>query len=316
MNNSVFIIVPAYEETRLIDTLRSCIDNAVYPERLRFAVALQYKELPEPDLSEFAEYIVGIDRYDVDTRPGLTRIRYNLVNNYFTDEEFFMSIDAHNQFDKSWDETLYNDYAELVSKYGNKVVYSKQVADYYGKIDRDILEVTRWEFNKDFSNPKVASSYGIDQNHTIIGNIFGAPQWINSPDKFVKTQFISMHLAFAPRDWVLEVGVNPDLQVFGEETFRSIVSYMAGWDTYARTDYNHLGHMPKVGDPNKKHMYDMWWDLKELRDDPLETVLEQDKCIILNDGKFSTYFQRAPFDFWNEIGYGNLFPKLVSLVKK
>lgn len=316
MNNLVFIILPAYEETRLIDTMRSCIDNAVYPERLRFAIALQYKNLPEPDLSEFNDYIVGIDRYDVETRPGLTRIRYNLVNNYFTNEDFFMSIDAHNQFAKDWDKTLYEDYAELVSKYGDRVVYSKQVADYCGPINRDVLEVTKWEFNKDFSDPDMTRLYGTDPNNTVIGNIFGAPQWVESPDKFVKTQFISMHLAFAPREWVLEVGINPDLQVFGEETFRSVVSYMAGWDTYARTDYNHLGHMPKDQDPNKKHMYDMWWDLKEFRDDPLDTILQQDKCIVLNDGRFSSHFRRAPFDFWQEIGYAKLFPRLVSLVNK
>ena len=41
-NENVFVAIAAYREPELELTIRSCIDNASHPERLRFGVCLQY----------------------------------------------------------------------------------------------------------------------------------------------------------------------------------------------------------------------------------------------------------------------------------
>lgn len=82
----IFVSIASFEDDELLNTVIDCIEKAENPENLVFGFCLQYDKVPEPDLSFIKDQSI-ITRIDVNNRPGLLKIRYDLAK-YLTDEDF------------------------------------------------------------------------------------------------------------------------------------------------------------------------------------------------------------------------------------
>jgi hypothetical protein len=292
---TIFITIPAYEDPYLIRTLDSAISKAFAPERIRFAIALQYKNNPMPDISGYnADAII----YDVDNRPSVHRIRHNLLKMY-DGEDYYMMIDSHMLFMQDWDRLLIEDYKNLQTLAHNKVIISKQVGTYCGDMPPNTLnEKSIWKIvppadGEAFSDPGYFSCH-------LKGWIEPFP--VNT--EYFITHYSSSHFFFVQGSYVDEVGILDLSSIRSEEQLISYRSFMYGWDIYAVNNRNHVAHMDAdyrmsvfgTMRPKKKDIYKYTADESSI-------LREIDNLFINNTGKFAIENpKRLPKDFYFSIG--------------
>jgi hypothetical protein len=238
-NGLIFISIPAYEDPLLLQTIKSCLDNAENPNRLRFVIALQYKKNSLPDISSFMnDARFTFLTYDVDSRPGVIQIRKKILE-YFKNEEYYLMIDSHMLFEKKWDTILIKDLREISeNKKHKKVIISKTLSSHLGKKDDDDYfgnpEICKWSLSLSFSkNKEWLDSF----------DLRASTQEYYGKNKYELTNFISCHFMFTTGNWVKDVGIILPFEAFHEQEFLSFHSFLKGWDIYSFPFYNHLVHL-------------------------------------------------------------------------
>ncbi len=102
----IFVAIASYSDPELPRTLRDCLDNAKWPDDLRFGICWQGDpEMPIPldpfrrdSRFRFAEFTVAVSQ-------GGTWAR-SIAQTLYDGEEFTLQIDSHMKFDPDWDERL------------------------------------------------------------------------------------------------------------------------------------------------------------------------------------------------------------------
>jgi hypothetical protein len=107
---TVFVQIAAYREPDLVDTIRSCVDEATHPERLRFGVCLQYDDsIPGAEfdcLDELRERTeIRLVRFPHHRSRGGCWARF-LAQGLFDGEDYTLQIDAHSRMRTGWDDAL------------------------------------------------------------------------------------------------------------------------------------------------------------------------------------------------------------------
>lgn len=116
---TIFISIASYLDPDLPKTIRSALENANRPDNLVFGVALQYYK--EPMLPQNAN--IRTLHYHPDTRPGICKVRYNISNELYQGEDFFLQIDSHYTFTPGWDTKMIDAYHLISAHYEtNKIV--------------------------------------------------------------------------------------------------------------------------------------------------------------------------------------------------
>lgn len=102
----IFLQIAAYRDADLPRTIRSAIDQASDPTRLRFGICHQFDDASAADLDEWRDD----PRVTVDPVPavqsrgvGWARARCQTLWNH---EPYMLQIDAHTRFAPSWDDRL------------------------------------------------------------------------------------------------------------------------------------------------------------------------------------------------------------------
>jgi hypothetical protein len=102
----IFVQIASYRDPELPRTIRSCLDNARFPERLVFGICFQYGPESVDDLDDYREDPrFRIDLMDYKDSRGCCWARHR-VNHLFDGEEFTLQIDAHMRFAPQWDDKL------------------------------------------------------------------------------------------------------------------------------------------------------------------------------------------------------------------
>lgn len=229
-NKTIFINIAAYRDPTLTRTLTSALENAKNPQNLIFAVGLQYYDEEIPDLTKIPSSQIKIIKYDVDTRPGVVRVRYEL-NKLFNNEDYFLMIDSHMEFEKHWDVTLINALDEL-SILGN-------------------CRVGLSNFNDLDNGQSVVSSldFQLGENIVLLKECFKRLE----PKKFLLTNYIRCNFLFTFGNFCTEVGLDPYSQEIQEEFYLSFKTFMLGWDIYQYADQI-VRHTPN------QYYKDVWGD--------------------------------------------------------
>jgi hypothetical protein len=107
---TVFVQIAAYREPDLVDTIRSCVDEATHPERLRFGICLQYDDsIPGAEfdcLDELRERTeIRSARFPHHRSRGGCWARF-LAQGLFDGEDYTLQIDAHSRMRTGWDDAL------------------------------------------------------------------------------------------------------------------------------------------------------------------------------------------------------------------
>ncbi len=108
MNECIFVSITAWREETLEETLKSAINNAKYPDKLRFGIVFEGYEQDSWMLDKIKKYDnVQVMRIDGNTTaPYICNIRGDMALSLSTDETYLLQIDAHTKFVKYWDAFL------------------------------------------------------------------------------------------------------------------------------------------------------------------------------------------------------------------
>jgi hypothetical protein len=220
---TIYIQIAAYRDPELLNTLRSCINNADNSENLRFGIAWQHSYDDEWDtLDEFIEdsrfRIIDIDFRDA---KGPCWARHQLNTGYI-DETYTLQLDSHHRFKEGWDTALIEMLEGLRSPTCKKPLLSSYLPSFNPANDPAERLEAPWIMEFDRFAPE--------------GPVHFLPHTIDDyleRDNPVPTRFISGHFIFADGIFCREVEYDPNYYFHGEEINLSVRAYMAGYDLFA-----------------------------------------------------------------------------------
>lgn len=247
---TIYVQIAAYRDPELLNTLRDCIQNAKYPENLRFGIAWQHSPYDEWDtLDEFTNdprfHIIDIDYRDA---KGPCWARYQL-NKAYQNETYTIQLDSHHRFSLGWDITLISMLEGLRTKTCLKPLLSSYLPSFDPKNDPVSRSEAPWIMEFDRFAPE--------------GPVHFLPHTIDDykeRDKPVPARFISGHFIFADGKFCQEVEYDPTYYFHGEEINLSVRAYMAGYDLFA--PHRSVIWHEYIRDNKKKH----WDDHKDWND--------------------------------------------------
>lgn len=218
-NNKIFIQIASYRDPQLIPTLDNCIENAKYPENLRFCIAWQHDEKE------------NLDKYKDDQRFTILDIPYqqskgacwarNQIQQHYGGEEFTLQLDSHHRFVEHWDEQLIEMLKGLQKDGYKKPLLTGYISSFDPDNDPAARTMVPWKMNFDRFIPE--------------GAVFFLPASIDSHKELTKpipSRFYSAHFCFTLGKFCKEVPHDPDYYFHGEEISIAVRAYTWGYDLF------------------------------------------------------------------------------------
>jgi len=208
INDCIFVSIGSYRDDECPLTIKSLYDNADEPEKIFIGVCSQNKENNEECLDNNYKYKkqIRIKRLSYKDALGPQYARY-LCSHLWRGEEYYLQIDSHLVFKKSWDTIIKNMYKKLPNK---------SVLTHYppSKIDSD---------------PSYTCSSHFENNFHIISEAK-----ITNFDKPIITPYFSAGLMFVDSNFLYNISYDPYLPYLfqGEEVLMAIRFYTNGWNLY------------------------------------------------------------------------------------
>lgn len=219
---TIFIQIASYRDPQLIPTIKNCIDNAKYPDRLFFGVCCQYH--PDDGFDDLKEYEM-VKNFNVayvlyhETK-GACWAR-NKLQEFYNNETYTLQIDSHMRFEKDWDEELISMLKGLQEKGYKKPLLTGYVSSFDPNNDPQGRVTEPWEMVFDRFIPE--------------GAIFFLPQsipnWQNLTEP-IPARFYSAHFCFTLGSFVNEVRHDPNYYFHGEEISIGVRAYTHGYDLF------------------------------------------------------------------------------------
>lgn len=216
--NTIFIQIASYRDSQIIPTIEDCLQNAKYPENLRFGICNQTDNLTE------------LSRYEMDNRFKILSVSYekskgacwarNLIQTtLFRNEMYTLQIDSHSRFVKNWDEKL----IELVKYLQEAGIEKPLITSYAPSFNPQTNEKKEeiWVMNFDRFIPE--------------GAIFFLPASITNREQLkepIPARFYSAHFAFTLGQFCIEIPHDPNYYFHGEEISIGVRAYTHGYDLF------------------------------------------------------------------------------------
>jgi prolyl 4-hydroxylase len=224
-SNTIFIALASYCEPELIDTIQSCIENARYPENLRFGICHQFDNsdelTSETCLDQFSQdkrfrYVV----YDHKHSQGGCWAR-NIAQQLYDGETYTLQIDAHTQMIESWDSIL----IEMLQLLPSEKPLVTQFPPLYS-IEDGV---------KDFHHLD-----DLSQVNTVIAESWTSEGSLHHPQRLIAennvfprcTRALSGAFVFTTGEWNEIVRQDPKHFYTGEEFALAVRSYTHGYDLF------------------------------------------------------------------------------------
>ena len=242
--DTIFVQIASYRDTELPLTIRSAIDSAKHPERLRFGICWQYDEQTFLDLDEFInDSRFRISQFYYEQSKGCCWAR-NQTNLLYRDETFTLQIDAHTRFAQNWDERFIR---ALKSINSDKPLLSTYPAPFVYKDGAEFRHTNhgmqRLILNRMMSN---------------LTTVFKG-EVVDDRSKPVPSKFIGAGQIFTLGRFCREVEYDPGLYFSGEEISLSARAYTHGYDFYCPNEdllwhfYQHS--MPTHNNDHQKNQH-------------------------------------------------------------
>jgi hypothetical protein len=284
MEETIFIQIASYRDPELLKTLQDCLDNAQFPENLRFGICWQHS--PE-DMWD------NLDLYKNDSRFRILDVNYkdsmgacwarNSIQQLYQDETYTLQLDSHHRFIKNWDTELIKMLKDLQDKGHSKPLLTSYVSSYNPETwPKGRVEVP-WKMDFDKFTPE--------------GIIFFLPAYIDEFEKLdspIPSRFYSAHFAFTLGQFSVEVQHDPEFYFHGEEIAIAIRAFTHGYDLF---------HPHKViawHEYTRKNRVKQWDDDKEWYKKNIRTHEKTRKLLGVDGESFD-----SPEEAFGKYGLGN-----------
>jgi prolyl 4-hydroxylase len=224
-SDTIFIALASYCEPELIDTIQSCLDNARYPENLRFGICHQFDNSDELTnetcLDKFAQdtkfrYVT----YDHKHSQGGCWAR-NIAQQLYEGETYTLQIDAHTQMIESWDSIL----IEMLQSLPSEKPLVTQCPPLYS-VEEGVKNFRQLD--------------DLSQVNTVVAESWTSEGWLHHPQKLIAennifprgTRALSGGFVFTSGEWNEVVRQDPKHFYTGEEFALAVRSYTHGYDLF------------------------------------------------------------------------------------
>lgn len=214
---TIFASIASYRDPDCINTVKSLMENAAFPERVSFGICWQFVPREEPALLQLFEYQEKLRQVSLPARdsrgPCLAR---SLVQQLWAGEDYYFQVDSHMRFVAGWDEKLINTIESCPS---NKPVLSTYPLSFIppDSFPQDALVEIR---------PRYFDEQGVLHQHSALTAM---PDHPLEPSG---TYFISAGMLFAPGRVIREVPYDPYIYFAGEEISLALRLWTHGWDIF------------------------------------------------------------------------------------
>lgn len=216
----IFVSVASYYDRQLIDTLKDLYETADDINRITVGVHLQddieyYEELLKENFPN-----IKIIFTKKEESLGVVWARERIKNEQFTDEDYFLQVDAHSRFKFGWDSILINQISNIgekgiISTYPNQFFLDEPDREYIKKLPTNAPLFIREFFTKESTT----------DNRLNTGNKVAMKDY-----ELVDSHWVAAGFVFAPREWVHQIKLSPQILSKGEEESQLVLSYLQGWN--------------------------------------------------------------------------------------
>lgn len=218
--NTIFIGIAAYRDPELLATIKDCLEQAAFPERLHFGIIWQHAEEDTWD---------NLDEYKNHPQFQIVDVNYKLsqgvcwarheMQKLYQGETYYLQLDSHHRFDTHWDMKLVNMLRDLQSNGYDKPLLTAYATAYTpGSTERNLEP---WKLNFDRFAPD-----GVV--HFTPG---GIPNYTELPGP-VAARFMSAHFIFTLGEFCNDVPYDPEYYFHGEEISLAVRAYTNGYDLF------------------------------------------------------------------------------------
>ena len=216
---TIFISIASYRDPELLPTLKDCLENAKYSDRLRFGICWQFDE------TESLEEFTNDKRFQIIKVPYIdskgTCWARNMIQDLYQDETYYLQLDSHQRFNKNWDVTLIKMLKSLKKQGHKKPLLTAYLPGFDPKNDPEGRINECWSLEFDRYLPE--------------GPIFIKPHVISNWEELIgpiQSKFLSGHFIFTLGKWAREVRYDPYYYFHGEEPSLAARSYTHGYDLF------------------------------------------------------------------------------------
>lgn len=225
--STIFVSIASYCDSLLKTTMEDALDNARYPDELRFGVVEQSNISHLPNMTDRLKRNVRHLLVDPKQSRGACWARA-LVMAMYGDEDWFFQIDAHTIFDKHWDACLQGAWADC-----SRVSKKPYIAGYPHPYEIKDGISEKKKYTEGIIANVVSKDKGFGENYIDLPftSIF-----VDKPSP-IKGFHLAAGCVFAPGNFVYELPYDPFIYFYGEEPLLALRAFTHGWDLF---------HIPKL----------------------------------------------------------------------
>jgi hypothetical protein len=310
VKNKIFVSMPSWRDPFVYETIKSAYEQAYNKDRLVFGVLFQ--GYPEDDWmidevqSKLPDANINIKKVHGDDAPDyLCDIKQIIIDEFMTDEAYYMQVDCHTKFRKNWDIMLE---AELLIA---NIVFGKSI------INSQTIYFDSW---KDELIADPLTSYPDLGEWEVIGNTLDFPEpialnglVIQKPNNLmIKENFYNGNMVFAYSDYVREVPFAKNMAQCFEQQLSMLRAWTAGYEVVSPIHlYTNNFNYWNPSERSDSYVRHIRWDRPEqqarIRAANLESY-EKFKKIFTDpetryNPDFGAFRERTVEDFIEFIGY-------------
>jgi len=222
-NKNIFIQIAAYRDPELLPTIKNCIENAKYPDNLRFAIAWQHTKEDTWDTLDEYMHDSRFTILDIDHKQtkGVCWARSELQKRW-GGEEYTLHLDSHHRFVKDWDAILIKMIKDLQKAGHKKPLLTAYAPSYNPQNDPQERAQEPWWMTFDRFTPEGAVFF--------IPSVI--PNWKKRKLPY-PGRFFSAHFVFTLGKFCVEVPHDPNYLFHGEEISIAARAFTRGYDIFA-----------------------------------------------------------------------------------
>lgn len=247
IEETIFVMVPSYRDKDLDNTLTDLYQKATNPELLTVCVF---------DQSEHDGY-VNFDKTNMHyihtnhrNAKGISHAR-NIIQNFYNNETYFLSIDSHMRFTSDWDTTLKRMYKQLkeqglnpiLTNYACELVYGHELDLYPEEVKNAYTQLEEPRAGG-FGGSWIKSEPGyVDvEKYTDYDGKRSRKPLGKTENEFMFSPWCSLHFMFTEGMFNKRIRFDPDHYFSGDEYNMTLRTFTHGYDLlspYEPVMYHH-----------------------------------------------------------------------------
>jgi hypothetical protein len=236
-------------------TIKDLLEKSANPDNITFGLCIQDTE---EELERYKALFVDTDKYKTifksyQESKGCCWAR-SKVQSLYSDETYYLQLDAHHRFVENWDKTCIAMLEECEAK--DNIEKNKVILTTYAvpcSLNKDVMKIThqnvpyQMRCEKFYDNKKVRY----------------IPEPLQELDKIKQSYTLSAHFIFTYGSWIIDVPYDPRLYFEGEEDSLAIRSFTKGWTLFCPNEIICYHYYIRQGEKRHHDGDAMWYKKNE-----------------------------------------------------